>query len=125
MNDIVSKTLVNAAVRVLCYIAVFAVFRMYRVLWKYADSFQLFKQGLAVIVAFGVTFGVNFVYERARGSQALSNNFLIHIHNTGQGCQSFTLACSNVNGKLFHIVLKERQNHFLRTTCNTSVRITT
>ncbi|MBQ4452692.1 MAG: hypothetical protein II912_10040 [Clostridia bacterium] len=61
----------------LCYIAVFAVFRMYRVLWKYADSFQLFKQGLAVIVAFGVTFGVNFVYERAKGSQALSNNFLI------------------------------------------------
>ena len=60
-----------------CYIAVFTIFRMYRVLWRYADAFQLFKQGLAVIVGFGVTFAVNSIYGRVKGEQALSNNFLI------------------------------------------------
>ena len=59
------------------YILVFAVFGMYRVLWKYADSYQLLKQGMAAIVAFGVTFILNLALTLIRGYRPLSNNYLI------------------------------------------------
>ena len=62
---------------VLIYILVFAIFGMYRVLWKYADSYQLLKQGMAAIVGFGVTFILNFAFTFFKGYRPLSNNYLI------------------------------------------------
>ena len=59
------------------YILVFAFFGMYKVLWRYADSYQLLKQGMAAIVGFGVTFIVNLVLTLFRGYRPLSNNYLI------------------------------------------------
>lgn len=61
------------------YLAVNAVFGMYRVLWKYADSFQLIKQAMAAVVSFGVTFIINFVFNFIKGYRPLSNNFLITL----------------------------------------------
>ena len=59
------------------YIFVFAVFGLYKVLWRYADSYQLLKQGMAAIVGFGVTFILNLVFTLFRGYRPLSNNYLI------------------------------------------------
>ena len=61
---------------VLMYIAAFAVFRMYRTLWRYADAFQFAKQGMAGIVAFGVTFIANNLIWKLAGYLPLSNNYL-------------------------------------------------
>lgn len=73
MQDILIWTPAITAI----YILVFAFFGMYKVLWRYADSYQLLKQGMAAIVSFGVTFIVNLVLTVFRGYRPLSNNYLI------------------------------------------------
>ncbi len=62
---------------VLFYLVAFAIFRMYRTLWRYADAFQFAKQGMAGIVAFGVSFIANNLVWKLAGYQPLSNNYLI------------------------------------------------
>ncbi|MBQ3668441.1 MAG: hypothetical protein II920_04350 [Clostridia bacterium] len=68
------------------YLLINAVFGMYRVLWKYADSYQLLKQGMAVVVAFGVTFIINAVLSLINDYRPLSNNYLITYVMFSEAC---------------------------------------
>ena len=76
-RDVARDVLLWTPPLIAVYILVFAVFGMYRVLWRYADSYQLLKQGMAAIVAFGVTFAINLALTFFKGYRPLSNNLLI------------------------------------------------
>ena len=77
---------------VLSYIFVFAVFRIYKTLWRYADAFQFAKQGMAAIIALGITLIANGLVSRFMNEQPLSNNFLIiHFFFTLTGVSAFRL----------------------------------
>ncbi len=47
----------------LSYIGVFALFRMYHVLWRYADAKQIILQALAAVVGCGLTFAWNELFK--------------------------------------------------------------
>ena len=74
---VLSDTLMWLPALVLIYLLVFVVFGMYRVLWKYADSYQMLKQAMAAVVGFGVTFISNLVLTFIKDYRPLSNNYLI------------------------------------------------
>ncbi len=61
----------------LSYIGVFALFRMYHVLWRYADARQLILQALAVVVGCGVTLAWNELVGRKIPEYYMSRYYLL------------------------------------------------
>ena len=95
--DVMGDILIRTPALVLIYLGVFAVFGMYKVLWKYADSYQLLKQGMAAIVGFGISFVLNFAFSFVKGFRLLDNNYLITFCVFAiSGIFAFRLAIQNL-----------------------------
>ena len=62
---------------IIAYVAVFALFGMYRIVWRYSETMQLVRQAMAVIVGFGVNFGLNELTAIKTGELLLSRYYLI------------------------------------------------